>query len=214
MYSRPPGSLSHGNEDARASLLYPLADIDRTRASSKRYAFVAKLVAQSCGVAFCDIFETFDALPDGGAAYLSDGMHLSPKGQARVFDELLGCIADHCPSLVSASLAGREREGAGPPPPQAITPCPATTSPANLGSQSLIPHHLPWHSNVDDECYGLQLKGPGDRAAEETSAPRVSDGSTASALPPSSRGSRGSKGDLRRSSSLPDIKGINTPDRA
>ena len=74
----PPGSLSHGNEDARASLLYPLADIDRTRASSKRYAFVAKLVAQSRGVAFCDIFETFDTLPDGGAAYLSDGTHLSP----------------------------------------------------------------------------------------------------------------------------------------
>ena len=118
--------------------------------------------------------------------------------------------------LRSRSLPVEKKRRAGPPP-QAITPCPATTSPANLGSQSLIPHHLPWHSNVDDECYGLQLKGPGDRAAEETSAPRVSDGSTASARPPSSRGSRGSrgsKGNLRRSSSLPDIKGINTPDRA
>ena len=109
-------------------------DVDRTRASAKRYAFIAKLAAQQGGAAFCDVFEAFDARPDGGRALLSDGLHLNEKGEALVFETLLRTVDDHCPRL-------------------RLSPCAATMSPANAGSFSQLRHHLPWHDVLDDRDY-------------------------------------------------------------
>ncbi|KAH8066304.1 hypothetical protein JL722_737 [Aureococcus anophagefferens] len=121
-------------------------DVDRTRASAKRYAFIAKLAAQQGGAAFCDVFEAFDARPDGGRALLSDGLHLNEKGEALVFETLLRTVDDHCPRL-------------------RLSPCAETMSPANAGSFSQLRHHLPWHNVLDDRDYARQLCDPDHAAA-------------------------------------------------
>ncbi|KAH8049717.1 hypothetical protein JL721_11599 [Aureococcus anophagefferens] len=67
-----------------------------------------------------DVFEAFDARPDGGRALLSDGLHLNEKGEALVFETLLRTVDDHCPRL-------------------RLSPCAETMSPANAGSAAPTP---------------------------------------------------------------------------
>ncbi|KAH8051262.1 hypothetical protein JL721_11161 [Aureococcus anophagefferens] len=172
-------------------------DVDRTRANAKRYAFIAKLAAQQGGAAFCDVFEAFDARPDGGRALLSDGLHLNEKGEALAFETLLRTLRHHLPW---SSLDDRDTRNSRP-----------TTPRAAADDYSAAP--TPRTGAVD-----LRRSGSGDGASEYGSSGDFGrdyndsrdfsrDFSRDYSMR-TSRSSRGSKSDMRRSasaSSLPQI---------
>jgi len=72
---------------------------------------------------------------DGWHEFLSDGLHLSPKGGEFVADVIVRCIGDAFPEL-------------------AVRPCAHTGSYGNSGSScDGIPTDGPWHDQIDYKNY-------------------------------------------------------------
>ena len=116
--------------------------LERTLELSGKYARAAGVVAQGLGLPFLDLWTTmqFDesSVEERGnwRGYLSDGLHLSPKGNKFVADALLGLIDGQVPHL-------------------SVTPCPIT---GNINSASTcvgLERTAPWHDEID-------TKHPGD----------------------------------------------------
>lgn len=104
----------------------------RTNDSAGEYATAAATVAAELGVPCLNLWAEMQAIrPDWGAAFLSDGLHLTEAGNACVATLLLSLIDDQLPSLK-------------------VIPDKNTGSFGNSGSVSSLPHDAPWHDSITD----------------------------------------------------------------
>lgn len=102
-------------------------EASRTNANTTVYAQRVVELGKELGVPVVDLLPAMLAeSQDSGREFLSDGLHLSPRGQAFVFDRLLAVIHDSFPELV-------------------VTPDAKTGQNANSSSSSALPHLLPYH---------------------------------------------------------------------
>lgn len=74
-----------------------------TNANTGRYADAARRVAAKCNVALVDVHEAMTS-SDQPAEFLSDGLHLSEKGDELIYDLVKNAIAKHWPELSTSAL--------------------------------------------------------------------------------------------------------------
>lgn len=77
--------------------------LERTNEAAGRYAAVARKVAASERVPVLDLWTTMQN-EEGWQRFLSDGLHLSPEGQAFVFDRVAEIAAAVSPALNPANI--------------------------------------------------------------------------------------------------------------
>ncbi|XP_025690203.1 GDSL esterase/lipase At5g45920 isoform X1 [Arachis duranensis] len=92
--------------DEVARLQYPYTDNpqglpERTNEAAGEYAKACTAVAAECGVPVIDLWTKMQQCPDWKKEYLSDGLHLTKKGNQVVFDEVVAKLRDEGVSVES-----------------------------------------------------------------------------------------------------------------
>jgi lysophospholipase L1-like esterase len=105
-------------------------ELERTNEAAGKYAAACVEVAAAEGLPVVELWQAMQAADGGAAQYLSDGLHLSPAGNAFVAEALLAVVAECWPAL-------------------AVTVCRWTGASANSGSSCPgLPQHLEWHDGL------------------------------------------------------------------
>merc|ERR1712023_192206 len=103
--------------------------LERTNENTGKYANAVEELAKSEGLRYLNLWKQMQDDREDWSIYLNDGLHLSPAGNARVFELLM--------EVLPTNLQ--------------ITPCTVTNGYNNSGSvsSSSIPHQFPWHDQID-----------------------------------------------------------------